>query len=118
MKSIAFDVQGTLVDGPKSEIIVELLDFLLMNNPEVEIVIWSNSPGYVYDFMDDNNLDGQVEGGIKAYTFDDHKAGVDLAIEDDSRQLTLLKSKKFILVDDIPTFEDLLYEVRKVLDIT
>ncbi len=109
MKSVAFDVKGT-IEGPKKELVLRL--FKSLQSKGVKCVVWSNLYSYATDAIKDNNLENTYAESKR--TISEFKEWglepFDLAIEDDRSQ-TWLASKRLIFVDELTDqFVDTLLE--------
>jgi hypothetical protein len=97
---IAFDVKGTL-EGSKSAAVLAMLR--VFQEQGHEVVVWSNSFGYVQDVLAKHSL--TCYGETKSTKWDREPENFyDLAIDDDSSQ-TYLAANRFIWVRDIPSDE-------------
>lgn len=102
MKSIAFDVKGTL-DGVKGEALLTMLKYFQCSGWKV--VVWSSVYSYATDFIEKNSLIG-VEADQKITKSDVAERGseeYDIVIDDCYMTAEWIAGKRVVMVQDIPT---------------
>ena len=101
MKTIAFDVKGTL-DGPKSEAVLTMLKYFQCAGWKV--VVWSSVYSYAIDCIEKNALVG-CEPDQKITKGDAEMQSVEMyniVVDDCYMTAEWIAGKRVVMVDDIP----------------
>lgn len=101
MKTIAFDVKGTL-EGPKGEAVLTMLKYFQCAGWKV--VVWSNVYSYAIDCIEKNALVGcepdqkMTKSDVAERGFEEY----DIVVDDCRMTAEWIAGKRVVMVDDIP----------------